>query len=143
MKFAKNYLLMLFKSIAIVMLVAFTFASCKKDNDDTVVPPASPMVGKWVGVLTANGAPVGSLNIVIKQDGTLEAQNTNGEKIADGTWQLGGLAGLTFTCSYTTISPTPQKYNLLGTLDTPTKMTGAYGTGSSQVNGGFWNMSKQ
>lgn len=141
MKLEKNYSLMLFKSIAFVMLVAFTFASCNKDNED-MVSPVSPMVGKWVGVLTANGAPVGNLAIVIKQNGTLEAQNTAGTKIADGTWQLGGSVGATFTCSYITNSATPQKYNLIGTLDSPTKMTGAYGTGSSQVNGGFWNMTK-
>jgi len=142
MKLVKNYSLMLFKSVAMVMLVAFTFASCKKDKDD-IVPPVSPMVGKWVGALTANGASAAILAIVIKQNGTLEVQNTGGEKIADGTWQLGLSASVTFTCSYTTTSATPQKYNLIGTLDTPTKMNGAYGTGSSQVNGGFWNMSKQ
>lgn len=143
MNLLKNYLKIFLKSIAMLMLVAFVFTSCRKDKEDTVVPPSFPMVGKWTGVLTSNGAPVGSLNIVIKQNGTIEVQNTTGEKIADGTWQLGGSAGSTFTCSYTTNSATPQKYNLLGNLDTPTKMTGAYGTGNSQVNGGFWNMTKQ
>ena len=143
MKLVKNYSLIFLKSIAMVMLAAFTFASCKKDKDDTVVPPASSMVGKWGGVLTINGAPVSILNMVIKQNGTLEVNNTAGDKIADGTWQLGGSAGATFTCNYITNSANPLKYNLLGNLDTPIKMTGAYGTGSSQVNGGFWNMNKQ
>lgn len=143
MTHVKNYSLILFKCMVMVMLAAFTFASCKKDKDDTVVSPASPMAGKWVGILTANGAPVGYLNMVIKQNGTVEAMNSAGDKIAGGTWQLGGSAGVTFTCSYTTIAATPQTYNLLGTLDTPTKMTGAFGMGSSQVNGGFWSMSKQ
>ncbi len=143
MKLVKNYSLMLFKSIAMLMLVAFIFVSCKKDKDDTVVPPVSPMVGKWVGTLTANGAPVGSLNIIIKQNGTVEAQNNAGEKIADGTWQLGGSAGITFTCSYTTNAATPQKFNLMGSLISPTKMNGSWGTESSHFNGGFWNMTKQ
>jgi hypothetical protein len=143
MTLVKNYSMIDLKSVAMVLLMAFAFASCKKNGNDTVMPPVSPMVGKWVGMLTTNGAPAGSLYIVIKQSGILEAQNTAGQKIADGTWELGGSAGTTFNCSYITNSATPQKYNLIGNLDAPTKMTGAYGTGSSKVNGGFWNMSKK
>jgi hypothetical protein len=137
----KSYSLVSLKSFAIVLLMAF--ASCKKDKIDTVVPPTSPMVGTWVGALTTNGAPVGSLYIAVKQNGILEAQNASGQKIADGTWELGGSAGSTFNCTYTTNYGTPQKYNLIGTLDAPTKMTGAFGTGSSKVNGGFWYLNKK
>ena len=130
---------MLFKSTAMLLLIAFSFSSCKKDKENVVVPPPAT-VGTWIGVLTTNSAPVGSLNLVMKLDGTLEAQNTAGQKIGEGTWQLNGV---NFTCSYTVGSPTPVKCNLIGTLVSPTKLNGAWGTGNSSVNGGFWNMDKQ
>ena len=130
---------MLTKCVTVLFLIAFSFSSCEKDKGDALVPP-SPVAGKWVGVFTLNGAPTGNLAFVIKEGGLLEAQNTAGQKIGDGTWQL---TNASFTATYTATTPTPTKYNFIGTLENPTKLSGAFGLGSSQVNGGFWNATKQ
>ena len=143
MNFLKNYSMMLFKSMTVLLVIAFTFSSCKKDKDDVVAPPAvSPVVGKWIGTLTFESAPVGNVYLVIKQDGTVEAQNSAAQKTGEGTWKLGGSAGVTFSCSFTTNGGS-QKTNLLGTLIEPTKINGSWGTGNSQFNGGFFNVTKQ
>lgn len=144
MKLLQNFSLLLFKSITMVLIIAFTFSSCKKDKDDVAAPPApSPVVGKWNGVLNTDGAPVATLYLVMKEDGKMEAQNNAGQKLADGTWTLAGSTGVTFSCSFTLNGPTPQQYNLLGTLIEPTKINGSWGTGNSQFNGGFFNITKQ
>ena len=143
MKLLQNYSLMLTKCVTMLLFIAFTFASCKKDKDDVAAPPVpSPVVGKWSGVMNTDGAPVGNLYLVFKQGGAMEAQNIAGQKLADGTWQLGGSAGITFSCTFTTTTSTPQKFNFLGTLVSPTLINGSWGTGNSQFNGGFFNITK-
>ncbi|HRQ49019.1 MAG TPA: hypothetical protein PLR74_00680, partial [Agriterribacter sp.] len=82
MTLASNYSLMFIKCVAVVVLIAFT--SCKKD-DSEIIQPASSITGQWTGVLTKSGSTIGNLNIVILQNGTLEAQDTAGIKTADGT----------------------------------------------------------
>jgi len=133
---------MLFKSMTVLLVIAFTFSSCKKDKDDVATPSVSPVVGKWNGTFTLEGAPIGTLYLVLKQDGTAEAQNSAAQKTGEGTWKLGGSAGVTFSCSFITVGGS-QKTNLLGTLIEPTKINGSWGTGSSQFNGGFFNVTKQ
>jgi hypothetical protein len=141
MKFVQNYSLMLFKSVAVILFCACTFASCKKDKEEVVPPvPVSAIIGKWAGSTTYNGAPTGALNFVIKTGGVIEAQNGAGQKVGEGTWQLNNVA---FTASYTITVPSTVKYNFIGTLENSSKLSGAYGTGNSQFNGGFWNVAKQ
>ena len=144
MKLLQNYSLMLTKSVTVLLLIAFTFSSCKKDKDDVAAPPPpSAAVGKWNGVMNTDGAPVGNLYLDIKPNGIMEAKNSAGQKLADGTWQLGGSAGVTFSCTFTTTTSTPQKFNFLGSLVNPTLINGSWGTGNSQFNGGFFNVTKQ
>jgi hypothetical protein len=139
MRFVQNYSLLLFKSTVMLVLVAFSFSSCKKDKENVPTPPTT-IEGKWIGVLKASGYADSYLSFDIKASGIVEAWNDAGQKIGDGTWQMNGA---TFTANYSNYAPMPKKFSFIGTLENPTKLSGAWGTGNSQTNGGFWNTVKQ
>ena len=141
MKLLQHRSFMLFKGLAMLLCIALSFSSCKKDKENAPPPPPpSPVVGKWVGVTTYNGFPTSNLAFVIKDGGTMTVLNTAGQKIGDGDWQLNDVA---FNASYTITTPALIKYNFIGTLENPTRISGAFGTGNSKVNGGFWYVTKQ
>ncbi|OPZ16538.1 MAG: hypothetical protein BWZ05_01860 [Bacteroidetes bacterium ADurb.BinA245] len=122
------------------MIFATLFASCKKDKEE--VPAPSPAItGKWTGTFNAPGAPIQDpISFNIKPNGILESLDVAGVKNGEGTWELNGA---TFKAHFSMGSPSPVTFSYIGTVESPTKMSGAYGFNNSQTNGGFWRIEKQ
>ena len=139
----KNFSLTVFKSMAMLMLVAFTFVSCKK-NKDTVTPPATVAVeGSYTGKYGfGNDIPDTDQKYKIKAGGVFQEIGVNsGTVIGEGTWQMNGN---TLTAKYTINFSPYSKYSISATFDAATgKLVGTWGGENNPTDGGKIDMTKQ
>jgi len=143
MKLVKNYSLMLFKSIAMVMLVAFTFASCKKDKDTPPPPAAVAIEGLYAGKYGfGNDVPDAPEKYRIIAGGTFQRVSiNNGSVVGNGTWLLNGN---TLTATVTSIFAPYNKESISTTFNSATgKLTGTWGWETNYINGGKIELTKQ
>lgn len=132
------------KLLKIVFLFALglsVFTSCKKDKD-TITVPVADIAGKYEGKFgTDNNNPSSFYSFNIKQNGTLEELSSSGEMIGTGTWTLNGNS---FRGSYHYIFPATSFFVVTGTYDAHSKkITGTWGYGSNDKDGGKWHMTKK
>ncbi|MEO6231631.1 MAG: hypothetical protein ABJB11_11450 [Ferruginibacter sp.] len=137
MTILKNNAAIFIKCFAAVMIFATFLASCKKDKEVTT---STSITGKWTGTFGAPDAIEDPIGFNIKPNGVLETLDYAGVKNGEGTWQLNGA---TFTAHFIMGIPGPLTFSYIGTVETPVKMSGAYGFNNSQTNGGFWQVGKQ
>jgi hypothetical protein len=127
-----------FSTIAFVLLTTFT--ACSKSNNSTPAA-AGGIEGIWSGTYDHLGATTKyyySFNI--KAGGIIEELSGNGTKKASGTWKL---EGNTLIAEYTNVPPSTSKYAVLATFDkNKMKLSGTWGYGSSDYDGGYWTMTK-
>jgi hypothetical protein len=142
MTIVKNYSRMLFKSIAMVLLAAFTFISCKKDND--IPPPATVAIeGLYAGKYGFdNEVPDNDQKYKIKAGGVFqEISIHNGSVVGQGSWLLNGS---TLTATYTMVFSPYDKYSISATFNASTnKLTGTWGSDNNPTDGGKIEMIKQ
>jgi hypothetical protein len=136
MTILKSYLATLLKSAMVVVIIAFSFASCKKDKQDN-----SSIVGIWEGEwANGNNAPQYFIKFEIKNNGEITRINEQGQVIANGTWTLNGVQ---FDCTYTHTSD-GQVHKIGGLYtDFDGVITGTWGFSPSKTNGGNVEMEKQ
>ena len=132
------------KLFRIVFLFAFllsVFASCKKDKDPITVPPANA-AGKYEGKYgTGNNVPSVFYSFDLKQNGTLDELDEKGEIIGTGTWKI---TGSSFTASTHYKFPATSFFALTAFHDASAKkLTGTWGYGSNDKDGGKWHMTKK
>jgi hypothetical protein len=136
MTILKNYLATLLKSALVVVIIAFSFASCKKDKQDN-----NSIVGIWEGEWGNGGnAPQYFIKFEIKSNGEITRIDEQGQVIANGTWTLNGVQ---FDCTYTHTSD-GQTHKIGGLYtDFDGHITGTWGFSPSKTNGGNVEMEKQ
>jgi len=143
MTHVKNYSMTVFKSMAMLMLAAFTFVSCKK-NKDSVTPPATVAVeGSYTGKYGfGNDMPDTDQKYKIKAGGIFQEIGVNSNTvIGEGTWQMNGN---TLTAKYTMNFSPYSKYSISATFDAATgKLVGTWGGENNPADGGKINMTKQ
>lgn len=132
------------KVLRILLLLVFgisLFSSCSKSHDPVSVP-VSDLSGKYEGKFgTGTNSPSSFFGFNIKQNGTLEEISSSGEVIGTGTWTI---TGNNFTGSYHYIFPATSFFKVAGTYDASSKkISGTWGYGSSDKDGGKWFMTKQ
>lgn len=116
--------------------------SCSKDNDPVKVPPAPGIEGKWIGAYGFdNETPHVFYSFNIKPGGVIEELNQNGNSKGSGNWTL---TGTTFTAHYQWKAPLSTIFTVTATYDEAThKLTGTWGYGDSDDDGGLWELTKQ
>ena len=113
------------------------FTSCKKEKADINITP-SMVQGMYEG--TGNNAPSSFYSFNVKENGVLEELNNSGMVVGTGTWTI---SGETFKGKYLTVFPTAS-YSVKATFDLTTdKLTGTWGYGDSETDGGKWFMNKE
>jgi hypothetical protein len=143
--------IMKIKFLAIASIIAIVFASCSKDNNDTVLTPVTPtpapsMVGLWKGKY-GNGAttyPTSGYAFLFRADGTVRVFNSTDTATAgkaEGTYTK---SGATVTCTYTYIAPSSGTYATSAAVDANfTFVEGTWGSGTNTTNGGMYFLNKQ
>lgn len=132
---------MLFKSMAMVVLAALTFISCKKDEAE---PPASvaSIEGKWAGKRgDGNQTPDYDFRFTIKSGGAIDATNAAGAVKGSGTWSL---SGTQFTAQYQFVAPLFTKYRIKAVYDKAIGklINGIWGFDDGLYDEGTWYMNK-
>jgi hypothetical protein len=135
--------------VLMAMLISAAFLACSKSKD--IVPettkkespvshPTSAINGLWAGKYygATKSIPV-YLGFNIKSSGKLDVLNTAKDVIGSGDWTFNGTvfkAAYTISSSGTTYSLAADYYNAAD------KLIGTWGYGSSDTNGGLWDMAK-
>lgn len=131
------------KSLKIIFLYIIgvsLFTSCEKDKDTANIPP-SAVQGTYKGKYgTGNNSPSSFYSLNIKSNGVLEELSSGGAVLGVGSWTI---SGNTFKGTYLTVLPAAG-YSVKATLDLATnRLTGTWGYGSSDSDGGKWFMIKE
>ena len=123
------------KCLLLAATLIGSLASCSKDDD------ASPVVGVWSGYWGFDfDDPSYSESWDLKKGGELVAYNVNGDKMAEGRWEVNGF---NFEAHYTTIN-SDNTYKFSGLYsDTANEITGNWGSAPSTTNGGTFIMHKE
>ena len=129
--------------LKISFLFAFTLAllsSCKKDKDTATVPPGS-FAGKYVGKYgIGNNTPTLYFSFNLKQDGTLDELDESGAVIGKGTWSINGTS---FQATSYYVAPATNFFAMTAFYDASLKkLTGTWGYGDNDKDGGKWHMTK-
>lgn len=121
----------------VIVVTTVTFASCKKEKQDS----NNSIVGTWQGEWGNGGnAPQYFIKFEIKSNGEISRINEQGQVIANGTWTLNGVQ---FDCTYTHTSD-GQVHKIGGLYtDFDGAITGTWGFSPSKTNGGNVEMEKQ
>lgn len=129
------------KIIFLSILSIGFFAACKKNKDDIQIPVAE-VAGMYEGKYgTGNNTPSTFYSFNLKADGTMEELASDGEVKGTGTW---GMSGNTFTANHKYTFPANAFFVSTGTYDASAKkITGTWGYGSSNSDGGKWYMVKK
>lgn len=129
MKFAKLALITLFAPLL--------FASCSKDNDETV----KPVEGNWNGSYGFGiDPPAISYKLNIKHGGVIEELNISGQVKGSGSWSFNGN---TLTAHYQWKAPLNTVYSITANYDPATKkLVGTWGYDNSSTDGGKWEATK-
>lgn len=131
------------------ILISAAFLACSKSKDilpeatkskSPVPDPASAINGFWAGKYygATKSIPV-YFGFHIKSSGKLDVLNTAKDVIGTGDWTLNGAvfkAAYTISSSGTTYSLAADHYSAAD------KFIGTWGYGSSDTNGGLWDMNK-
>jgi hypothetical protein len=126
------------KFILTALLALTVFASCNKDNDD---PKPTGIEGRWIGTYV-NDASGNTFyySFNIKAGGVIEEINSSNQKIGEGTWQLDPATNV-LMAQYSW--PSGGSYSIIAAFDKQNaKLLGDWGYGSSNTNGGSWEMTK-
>jgi hypothetical protein len=117
------------------------FYSCKKDKQETSTPAteiAAPYEGKFG---TGTNTPSSFYSFNLKEDGTLEEVNNAGVVVGKGTWSI---QGNSFQGYYHYLTPVTSTFSVTATYDQAAKkLSGTWGYGSSNQDGGKWFMVKK
>ncbi len=133
----------LFKFLLIAFLSAALFTACNKDKDDTVINiPASELTGVFEGKFgTGSNNPSSFYSFNIKADGTMEELGSGGTVNGTGTWTI---TGNVFRATHHYTFPATSFFVTTGVYDPATKtISGTWGYGSSDSDGGKWYMTKK
>lgn len=117
------------------------FVACKKDKQDTAVTKAE-VAGIYEGKYgTGNNNPSSFYSFNLKADGTMEELNGDGSVKGTGTWTLNGNI-VTATHKYQ--FPANAFFISTGVYDAGAKkISGTWGYGSSDNDGGKWYMTRK
>ncbi|MBC7850566.1 MAG: hypothetical protein H7Y31_12570 [Chitinophagaceae bacterium] len=130
------------KLLSIVFFLVASISSCKKDNDNPPVTPAS-IEGVWVGKFgNGNAAPSSFFSFNFKANGVLEELTQTGEVKGVGTWDIENnlIDGYTINI----LAPVGNKYSVIGSYNASVKkILGNWGFGNSVTDGGMWEMAKK
>ena len=139
--FPKNIL----QSVAILMLAALSFASCKKDND--LHAPPTQQTTSAEGLYTGkygfgNDVPDTDQKYRIKAGGVFqEIGLSSGMVVGQGTWAMNGN---TLTASYAITFAPFTKYSVVATFNAATgKLVGTWGSEHDPADGGKIDMTRQ
>ena len=125
--------------IILIAAVAITgLASCSKDKNDG--RKQTTIEGVWVGSY-GNDASGNSyyFSLNIKAGGIIDELNSSGQKIGQGTWEIGNDI---LVAHYQRSGGS--KYSVLaGFYKDQGKLLGNWGYGDSATNGGIWQMTKK
>ena len=126
-------------SLLLALLVTGIF-SCKKD--DPASTPALAIVSIYEGKYgTGNNDPSAYFSFNVKADGTLEELNSVGAVIGTGTWSI---SGSIFQGTYQYLPPFTSSFKVSAQYEASTKkLTGTWGYGTSNSDGGKWYMNKK
>lgn len=126
--------------IFLLVLSIGSLVACKKDKEDINIP-ASMVEGQYEGKYgTGNNNPSSFYSFNIKANGVLEEVSNTGNVVGTGTWTI---SGETFKGKYLTTFPAAS-YSVKATFDVATdKLTGTWGYGDSETDGGKWFMDKE
>lgn len=118
-----------------------SITSCSKDKDPVSVP-TTEFAGKYVGKYgTGNNTPSVFFSFNLKQNGTLEELDETGEVIGTGAWSI---SGNTFHGTSHYIFPLTNFFALTANYEaSKKKLTGTWGYGNNDKDGGKWYMTKQ
>lgn len=118
-------------------LVPVIFFSCKKNDDDAVLP----VEGKWSGSYgNDNDPPSISYMLTIKHGGVIEEVNATGQVKGSGSWNLDGN---TFTAHYQWKAPLNTVFTITAIYNpVANKLTGEWGFDNSSADGGKWEANK-
>ena len=130
------------KFLFVLVLGITLFASCNKDKDDVVSIPATELTGVLEGKYgTGTNTPSSFYSFNLKADGTMQELNSAGEINGTGTWTI---TGTTFRATHHYLFPANAFFVTTGTYNTATKtITGTWGYGSNDSDGGKWYMTKK
>jgi hypothetical protein len=127
------------KIILFGFLAVIAFASCNKDKDKNNNPAS--IEGRWVGTYlndATNQTYYFSFNI--KPGGIIEEINSSNQKLGEGTWQLDNSTNV-FMAQYSWTAG--GSFSVIAAFNkNQAKLIGDWGFGSSNTNGGTWEMTK-
>lgn len=131
----------LFKFLFLFVFGITTFIACKKDKGNTTIPVAdiaAPYAGKYG---TGNNNPSSFFSFNVKAGGALEELNSSGGVIGTGTWNF---SGNIFTAFYHYLTPATAFFSVKAVYDPSLKkLTGTWGYGASNNDGGKFYMTKK
>jgi hypothetical protein len=133
------------KSILALLLVsAFTFTSCKKDKNEVVVGPESELEGVWIGKYgSGNSDPVFYYRMELNENGTMRVTNDPNNIIkGSGKWKL---KDDVFTGTYTYVENNiVYEYNVSAKyLSEKKQLVGSWGSGFENPDDGDFYLEKQ
>lgn len=127
--------------IFLFVLSTVLFTACKKDKNDPEVSSgevAATYEGKFG---TGNNSPSSFFSFNVKPDGVLEELNSSGSVKGKGIWTI---SGNTFQGTTHDLFPVTNFYSYRATYDAATKkLTGTWGYGNNETDGGQWHMTKK
>lgn len=127
--------------IFLFVLGATVFTACKKEKNEPQVSSgdvAATYEGKYG---TGNNTPTAFFSFNAKADGVLEELTNTGSLKGKGVWSI---SGNTFQGTTHDIFPVTNFYSYRATYDAATKkLTGTWGYGNSETDGGQWYMTKK
>lgn len=119
----------------------FLLTSCKKDKAQVNIS-ATEVAGVYIGKYgTGNNNPSSFYGFNLSANGNMQEINSGGEVIGTGTWTINGT---TFRATYHYTFPATAFFVATGMYDPSTKkITGTWGYGNSDSDGGKWHMTKK
>ncbi|HVF81635.1 MAG TPA: hypothetical protein VM884_06860 [Flavisolibacter sp.] len=122
-------------------LITNVFLACKKDKPDVVLSKAE-VAGIYEGKFgTGANNPSSFYSFNLKEDGTMVELGNTGAVKGTGTWTL---KGNTVTATHKYTFPANAFFISTGTYEAgERKITGTWGYGSSDNDGGKWYMTKK
>lgn len=117
------------------------FSACKKDEVEQPVT-SSGVAGLYEGKYgLGSGSSVVFFSFNLKPDGVLEELDETGAIIGKGIWTI---TGKNFYGTSNYLPPATNKFAVKATYDaTAKKLTGTWGYGNNDANGGNWHMTKK